>query len=182
MSVIHSMEMITVFIFATRHVKIILNTITYLTLTTTTDGVLHLASVTNSGDVAVGLKGFIPDSSLPRSSMSLVITQRNLMHYFDLTCGFCITRWSFSPSRSLGFHVGFVLGVFHFLSARFNQLPSSKRFLIFCRYSCGPGISALVLALARTIGDDRDKLVSDLPSTRLLAFDVHNLSHQVLSV
>ena len=42
-------------------------------------------------------------------------------------------------------------------------------------------MSALVLAPARTIGDDRGKLVSDLPSTRLLAFDVHNLSLQVLS-
>ena len=41
---------------------------------------------------------------------------------------------------------------------------------------------ALLLAPARTVGDDRGKLVSDLPSTRLLAFDVHNLSLRVLSV
>ena len=39
-----------------------------------------------------------------------------------------------------------------------------------------------MLAPARTVGDDRGKLASDLPSTRLLAFDVHNLSLQVLSV
>ena len=39
-----------------------------------------------------------------------------------------------------------------------------------------------MLAPARTVGDDRGKLVSDLPSTRLLASDVHNLSLQVLSV
>ena len=39
-----------------------------------------------------------------------------------------------------------------------------------------------MLAPARTVGDDRGKLVSDLPSTRLLACDVHNLSLQVLSV
>ena len=39
-----------------------------------------------------------------------------------------------------------------------------------------------MLAPARTVGDDRGKLVSDLPSTRLLAFDVHNLSLRVLSV
>ena len=38
----------------------------------------------------------------------------------------------FSPSKSFGFHVDFVLGAFHFHSARAIQLPSSKRFLIFC--------------------------------------------------
>ena len=37
----------------------------------------------------------------------------------------------------------------------------------------GLGISALVLAPARTVGDDRGKLVSVLTSTWLLAFDVH---------
>ena len=39
-----------------------------------------------------------------------------------------------------------------------------------------------MLAPDRTIGDDWGKLVSDLASTRLLAFNVHNVSLQVLSV
>ena len=108
-----------------------------------------------------------------------VTPRRLLLHQVGLTCGFCITRWSVSPSKSLGFHVDFVLGAFHFLSARFIQLPSSRRFLIICPRSLRPWDICARARTARTVGDDRGKLVSDLSSTRLLAFDVHNLS-QVL--
>ena len=39
-----------------------------------------------------------------------------------------------------------------------------------------------MLAPARTVGVVRGKLVSDVSFNRLLAFDVHNLTLQVLSV
>ena len=44
---------------------------------------------------------------------------------------------------------------------------------------CSHPLERLVMIVA---GDDRGKLASDLPPTQLHAFDVHNLSLQVLSV
>ena len=64
----------------------------------------------------------------------LAVTPRRPLHWFDLICGFCFTRWLLSiEAKSTSSTVPFT-----FFSERFNHLLSSKRFLIFRPRSSGP--------------------------------------------
>ena len=141
--------------------------------------VLHLASVTNTGGIAIDVWAMTPDFSLPRFHPCLCLRS----HREDLCTGLAWPAGSaLLADRSV--HRGLSVSTSTSSSLPFtftaHDLFSFLRPGVswsLARDPCGPGISALVLAPARTVSDDRGKLVSDLPST-----DVHNMSLQVLSV